>query len=642
MAKKRFEFEGVDNGLSSMMSRLREDSKKLGSELISDARRYSSSLKEQNDFINDQIRALEKRSRLETQQNKYFASKRLESGDINRSEYRSEMSSISESSKESKLSTNLLREVIDTIKKTSKDEIASDRNNVERAVGRDLPRLENQASRGIYRDNERFLKLKEQQNILSDKDERKGNSFFESLLLADMVNRAARVVGGIPTSQTGLDLVSPSVQLGGAAMGAGAGAAVGALIPTESLGIVGAKIGDAAGEFFGKAADRTIRLRESLSVERGRQLGITGTNQPINDISRYGYDAIQANSIANQLALSSGSSYRLDSRTTQFAALQRGFGLDESTIMGQSSLSRIGQDYFPAARIGELFQQAVDNTNIIGSSDSPDNSRFRDLVRNQTQILTQFSQTSENPSAIRANQSMFDLNILGGGFKVGDPRFMQRFSGINQNLSNPESDIAKAQNFAVLRSMNPDAGLFDIMKSQEQGLQTPGFLKAVVDNVVSMGGSEDFQKLSLRSRLPSLSLSAVDRLYGNRDLIGNFEDMERLDGSAGRLKAVKDIEERGVESTQGLQVSSAAVTNAFIAGISPGVKEVSRQYKTFMTKASEEIGKVFKEVMDEALDGMRNSIRDNNDENSKNNQTLQSSIQASGQMGVLARKTLSE
>lgn len=120
----------------SGVSNFRRDAEQLAREMIKSSRQYSTSSKEVLKDIENQIKAIEKRNKLDAEFERMRLSSLRGSGGIGDVDYSARQKSITTSTQQDKLQTNLLREVIDAIKNTSKEEIREDRRNVERAVQR--------------------------------------------------------------------------------------------------------------------------------------------------------------------------------------------------------------------------------------------------------------------------------------------------------------------------------------------------------------------------------------------------------------------------------------------------------------------------------------------------------------------------
>ena len=121
---------GVDGQEAiNFQNKMRQGAEQMARDMIRSSRSYSTSAKEVLRDIEEQIKAIEKRNKL----NKEFEYSRLEStrGSISEKQYSREKERIDRQLSGDTLEVKLLREVIDAIKHTSKEEIREDRKNVE-------------------------------------------------------------------------------------------------------------------------------------------------------------------------------------------------------------------------------------------------------------------------------------------------------------------------------------------------------------------------------------------------------------------------------------------------------------------------------------------------------------------------------
>ena len=126
---------GVDSSeAKGFQGQLRKDAENLAREMIRSARAYSTSSKEVLKDIEDQIKAIEKRNRLDAD----FRKTRLESvkDKISPEQFSTQKSNLNRDFREYQIQTNLLRDLIDTIKSTSKEEIREDRKGVYKRISK--------------------------------------------------------------------------------------------------------------------------------------------------------------------------------------------------------------------------------------------------------------------------------------------------------------------------------------------------------------------------------------------------------------------------------------------------------------------------------------------------------------------------
>lgn len=126
---------GVDPGdYESTLRRLKASSDELFRGMVQSARAYSTSAREVLSDIENQIRAIERRNRADAEGRRLQVQERLQHGEISEAQYKRDIQQITVESKEDKLQTQLLKELIETVKRQAREEIREDRANVERRI----------------------------------------------------------------------------------------------------------------------------------------------------------------------------------------------------------------------------------------------------------------------------------------------------------------------------------------------------------------------------------------------------------------------------------------------------------------------------------------------------------------------------
>jgi hypothetical protein len=432
--------------------------------------------------------------------------------------------------------------------------------------------------------------LRNEQNKRDKEIPDKKSSVFNDILKAGFFRDLMGLVRSIPNAQTGLDLVSPFSSIAGGAAGGMMGTAMDAAnikilgtgLGNTQAGTILANVGKEAGGFMGDAITRSFRLRNEYDNSYLGYRGLTGTNLGTPDLTSMGFDDTRVAQTMVQIARSAGTPDGGRSSVTGIFGLSRGFGIEEGDSMSAMAMQRSG-----AGSGMTNMQRGLG----VALAEGISRTKLGDVIRNQTSLLQQFSLTKTTVSSEAANKALFEFNRMGGPFSIGDPRSIQNIQGINSDLSSPGSPFGQALNYSVLRRLkgNENAGVFDLMRQQEQGLQTPGFLKGVIDDVTGMGGSEDFQKLMLKGRLPSLNFDAIDTLFKQKDKLGSMSEK-----SLSEMLDLDNIESQGQDLTSLLMRSQAEVANAFRDNFIEGISVLKNQFVTEMGLATEEVANILK------------------------------------------------
>jgi len=140
--EKKIRFSGEDN-ITPLMKKIRQESEQLGRELIRDARSYTTSGREVLKYLEDRIRLIEKSGEADRKSRISELDIARSKGGVSEATYKQRVSGIGAESRLEQQQVSLLREMIETIKTTSKFEITEDRKNVEKQIksDKDLDKL---------------------------------------------------------------------------------------------------------------------------------------------------------------------------------------------------------------------------------------------------------------------------------------------------------------------------------------------------------------------------------------------------------------------------------------------------------------------------------------------------------------------
>jgi hypothetical protein len=113
---------------------LRSTANELARDMIMSARQYSTSSKQVIQDIEEQIRLIEKRNKLDQEIERTKIESKFVSGDISKRDRKEQLGQSDISGRTDELQVKLLREIVDTIRSTAREEIREDRQNVERQL----------------------------------------------------------------------------------------------------------------------------------------------------------------------------------------------------------------------------------------------------------------------------------------------------------------------------------------------------------------------------------------------------------------------------------------------------------------------------------------------------------------------------
>lgn len=526
-------FNAADNGVSSFMKKLQADTKVMYSDFAKEAQKQTISQKEQLKIVEQQIKALERQNSLEKEQNKLIAERKRSAGVLSEGKFGVEMAQIKDNATVNKVQVSILKDML--------------------------------------------VEMKEQK--VEEGKPATGRQVFNAVLLANLVRDLAGVVRQMPNAQTQLDLLTPFSTFSGGAAGGLTGAALD-LVPfiESSMAPALATVGKEVGGFIGESLTRSIRLREQFSQAEYGYRAFTGSTMNNPNLASMGYDDVAVAQRMQELARARGGQVGQGINTA--LGIERGFGIDSGTITQAFQGERTG-----GSNAGIRMQRTLG----LAIAEGLDRARFTDAIKDQNQLLSQFAQTSTKVSDDRLNQILFEFNRMGGMFRIGDMRSMAGISTINEGLANPGSGFGQAMNYSVLRQLNPSSSIWNLVKMQEQGLQTPGFFKGTIDQYSQMGVSEDFQKLMFKERF-KLSNEAIDTIFSNKDRLGSMTQ-QQFSGILGSDRISKEAE----EMTPRLIRDQAEIANAFRNSFVEGIKTLRDKFEEELGLAAKEVARVLKE-----------------------------------------------
>ena len=158
-----------------------------------------------------------------------------------------------------------------------------------------------------------------------------------------------------------------------------------------------------------------------------------------------------------------------------------------------------------------------------------DFTQLREKLEFNNQMLSQQGQQMAEVNATTNAQIMTAFGASG----IGDQRMMDYTGSINQSITNPNSDFTKAFMFRSLRRANPNAGLLDLLKVQEQGIYGEGSFGQIVGDLRE-SFSGDALTMSVAKAF-GLKYFQAENVLGMDDemlnRIGSKEDIEAFSNS---------------------------------------------------------------------------------------------------------------
>lgn len=134
MTDKTIRFNVDSREVQDYQSKMREQAQRMAVDMVNYARSQTASAKETLKILEDQIRAIEKRNKLDQEMAKDVARQQFQAGRLTPTEFGKANQQIDTQFGQESLQIRLLRELIEVQRQTSREEIRSDRENVERGI----------------------------------------------------------------------------------------------------------------------------------------------------------------------------------------------------------------------------------------------------------------------------------------------------------------------------------------------------------------------------------------------------------------------------------------------------------------------------------------------------------------------------
>lgn len=479
--RREIVFSARDNGVSSFMDKMRRSSVEVGRGILEDSVAQSKSAKEAVRNYEQQISLIEKKNRLEKEAARVQA-ERTRDRDLTtatsakeqeaaKSKFSDTVKQINDGSREDKIQTDLLRELIRTVRHTADQEIRQDATNSDRESD-DLERL----LQG--EDSTAFRSVADRLREERTPEEREEQSRIAS--------------GG-------------AVVAGGAAKVANSGSGTGAIQSTlDSIG-KGPILGTIAGLVAVAVAGLNIRAQREQSAEmvaaltgasaRGiEESGLGGTDF----FGGYGPATLgvaREQFLQNNLPASmraAGTANNSYARAMAGLELEKAWGLSEGTAGSMTRLGRVtgGPD---SHKMANSIYSSMYGTGALGANNT-DMSRMQDMISGlvnfgESQLMR--AGVTNDPTTLRFRRG---LERIGGRF-TRDDYAMQTVQSVNQGLASEGSAEARAIKFDVLRRQNPNKSFFELQTEMEKGVSSKGYLEGMLNFVKSTGGDLNSQSL---------------------------------------------------------------------------------------------------------------------------------------------------
>lgn len=557
---REIRISATDSGVFDKLSKMKEGALAMGRGIAEETRKQATSSRELIKLMNDEIALIEKKNKLNDD------SRRMQARDAfsepnQKKDLSKALEKIQIESKEDKLQTDILKQILQATLKTSKEEISADRESVKRQISSDKEidtmedheqALKQTFSKQLIQDSEPIPGEDEEQTKKRAKSDRAtmGNFVKDQ----DYYTTAYQGAGDFLTSRSkkvenkfGSRLLAMGgIIAGTAAMGVGA-----ATDYYESLGDMQRLTGLSKGAVGAKydSLDDGLDLTNAQAIKRGAQL-------------------MQA----------SGGKTTHAGELNWMMAMERGYGIDATTLakteaMATGSYNR-GITAFGMGK-GVLDARGMNNA------------RLPDVLQLQQELVEQqFMATGEGDVA--GNTGIIN-RILSGQTKEG--RSVARARGTLNNLGGiiqGGNEQLEAIRFSEFQKKN-GGGYLDFLEEKEKGVS--GTVDDImIDSIIKGKGSDDDKIMSM----VSMGMGVAE----SRDILRAGGVSSKDEGTL-KKNAFGIAQDAANETKQGdrgindVTYASAVVTNGFnevgVAAVEL-VKTLTSATRSLMSSGSDDGG----------------------------------------------------
>ncbi|SEW37441.1 hypothetical protein [Chitinophaga arvensicola] len=270
--------------------------------------------------------------------------------------------------------------------------------------------------------------------------------------------------------------------------------------------------------FGGFAGFEAIEENEvqRFNASRNRYMATAGVGDEAVELPRlapYGISPAQTMDLMTVVAKFNGTSQNAGVIASDIVTINKATGIGGGTLLKLSEIDRSDSpgDHSLARLVQTLQQRAINN----GIMQNKDQAGFNDFLDKFAELHRSFLDKQSQVGTATTMDVISKFNRVGGEFSITDPHGLSNINAVQDGLTNPATDSMKAFSYLQLRSLDPSAGMFDIMKQQEQGLAGPNggaYLQRVLQFTHELG-DDDLGKRTLAGFFPKLKLEAVERLY---------------------------------------------------------------------------------------------------------------------------------
>lgn len=493
---KEIRFSAKDTGVADLMSRLRAESKRLYDDIAKDAKESSNSQKESVKYIEDQIKAIDRRNKLDQAAQRLSArdkyERRMESATTDKQrgqikdQFQKEMSDINKDSQADKMQVELLKDILETTRQNSQAEIK----NESKQAAEDRMHRE-RLNRDSIDDNRRI------------QDQQSQPGFLQSAVKGVMYARgmSKMMEQGESGGRAAVDTLSSGLMMSGNPYAMVAGAALDGLVGIFTLVQNQMKMVADTGHLTGAGAPALIQ----------GGFGYGGADQ--DRIERIGMDREEYLGRYNTSVRSYGKGIT-ESNAMRDIYVEKAMGLDQSVVNEMQRLTRTMSQYGEVQEVSNQIYRSMYNTGALGN-DNTMYARMQDIVSTAVTLQSdRFMRTGLQTGFEDRLKMMRGLEFMGGSYK--DDRYKQAtLQQLESGVGTMPNKMVHAIKLKTAKDMFPNMNPFELFSTIQSG--DPRLIEPLMQQVM---GSTDNETLGMQRMFDlfggQLSAQNVVQLYKNQ------------------------------------------------------------------------------------------------------------------------------
>ena len=493
-------FSAKDNGVQSYMAKMRSSAQELSRGMANEAMSSSSNAEETVKHYENQIKLIERRNRLENQAAKITLERKrdrgLESAGSNRSkqaevrkDYQKSMKSLQTASKEDQLQVELLKELISTVRNTSKSEKKGD----DQRAHQERVHEERQSLRGRGGSGGRG---------------RSGGSGGRGGSGGGVGGIGDGMIGGANMASTTLQQKKAS-----GAAGSALGGATNAAMSMGSKAAVPLAIAyglfEGGKAIWGGKEDEQLQLRELAALTGTSIGGLEPRYGNIGSTKSGGYGAVDLNMSREQfrtehlpmIARAQGSTKGIFDTSggmtggglgMEALEIQKGMAISPNIVGGLISTMKTTSNPGSLQGLTQKLYKRLNAGGAFGRS-GQDMTRMQDIMSSYVSMQNeQFMRHGQKTSSTMNMDLLGRFEGMGGVYK--DDRYKQStIQSLDRGLASTGSPEMNAMKMSTLRRLNPDKSVFELEMEMEKGINAEGFLAETLKDAKSYSNDKSMQ-----------------------------------------------------------------------------------------------------------------------------------------------------